>query len=114
LGKHKGAITYAFAEFISAEDRPVDLRLGCINANKVWLNGELLTANHVYHSNTSVDQYIAKGKLKKGRNTILLKICQNEQTEVWAQDWKFQLRVCDQIGTAVLSVDRPLGQTAAR
>lgn len=112
LDKHKGAITYAYAEFLSAQERPADFRLGCINANKIWLNGELLTANNVYHANTDVDQYIAKGKLKKGKNAILLKICQNEQTEPWAQNWMFQLRVCDQIGTAILSQDRPIAQTA--
>jgi hypothetical protein len=44
--------------------------------------------------------------LKKGRNEILVKICQNEQTEDWAQTWDFQLRVCDALGTAVLSQDR--------
>jgi hypothetical protein len=112
LDKHKGAIAYAYAEFVSDKVREVDLRLGCINANKVWLNGELLTANHVYHANTSIDQYLARGKLKKGKNAILLKIAQNEQTEAWAQEWRFQLRVCDSIGTAVLSQDRATGASA--
>ncbi|QDU95265.1 hypothetical protein [Lignipirellula cremea] len=113
VGKHMGAIVYARAEFIADEARPVDVRLGCINANKVWLNGELLTANEVYHANRSVDQYVGEGRLKKGKNVILVKICQNEQTENWAQDWQFQLRVCDKFGTAVLSQDRPLKRTAA-
>ena len=112
LDKHKGAIAYASTEFISEKDQDVDLRLGCINANKIWLNGEELTANHVYHAGQEIDQYLAKGKLKKGKNAILLKICQNEQTEAWAQSWQFQLRVCDTIGTAVLSQDRPLPKTA--
>jgi hypothetical protein len=113
LDKHKGAIAYASAEFVSEKDQVVDLRLGCINANKIWLNGEELTANHVYHAGQEIDQYLAKGKMKKGKNAILLKICQNEQTEMWAQNWQFQLRVCDTIGTAILSQDRPLAKTAA-
>ncbi len=107
IGKHMGAIGYAHTEFVSDRERDVELRLGCINGNKIWLNGELLTANHVYHTGQQVDQYVGKGRLKKGRNTILLKIAQNEQTEEWAQNWQFQLRVCDAIGTAVLSQDRP-------
>jgi len=107
LAKHKGAIAYAYSEFVSDENQKVDLRLGCINANKVWLNGDLLTSNQVYHANTQIDQYVGKGLLRKGINTILLKICQNEQEESWAQRWQFQLRVCDQYGTAVLSKDRP-------
>jgi hypothetical protein len=111
-GNHKGAITYAYAELVADRDRPCELRLGCINANKIWLNGELLTANHVYHAGSEIDQYIAPGTLKKGKNAILLKICQNEQTENWAQGWQFQLRVCDAVGTAILSQDRPTAKVA--
>lgn len=107
LGKHKGAVAYAVAFFESESARPIDLRLGCINANKIWLNGQELTANHVYHAGRGIDQYVGTGQLKKGTNVILLKICQNEQTESWAQDWEFQLRVCDGLGTAVLATNRP-------
>jgi hypothetical protein len=113
LDKHKGAIAYAYAEFISDKEHKVELRLGCINANKVFLNGELITANHVYHANTAIDQYVARGTLKPGKNAILLKIAQNEQTEVWAQEWRFQLRVCDAIGTAILSRDRAAAKSAS-
>jgi len=106
--EHKGSIAYAYAEFQADDTKDVDLRIGCINGNKVWLNGELVTSNHVYHANTAVDQYVGRGRLKKGTNTILVKICQNEQSESWAQRWQFQLRVCDHLGTAVLSLDRTL------
>lgn len=112
-GNHKGAITYAYAEFIADKVQPCELRLGSINANKVWLNGKLLTANHVYHAGDEIDQYIAPGELKQGKNTILLKVCQNEQTEAWAQKWQFQLRVCDAVGTAILSQDRVTKKVAS-
>ena len=102
LDKHKGAVTYAYAEFVAEREQPCELRLSSPNANKVWLNGELLSANHVYHANDPLDQYIARGKLRKGPNAILLKVCQNEQEEDWAQRWEFKLRVCDAIGTAIL------------
>lgn len=105
LGKHKGSLAYAFATFNSSEAREVELRLGCINANRVWLNGDVIIENHVYHSGRGIDQYTGSGKLRKGPNSILVKICQNEQTESWAQDWQFQLRVCDQLGTAVLPLE---------
>lgn len=107
VGKNMGAAAYAYNSFQSSADRDVELRLGCVCANKVWLNGELLMVNEVYHSGSSIDQYVASGRLKRGENVILLKICQNEQTENWAQDWEFQLRICDPVGTAVLAVDRP-------
>lgn len=113
VGKHMGAIAYAFTEFISEADRDVDLRLGCINGSKTWLNGDLMTSSHVYHTGMQIDQYIGRGRLRKGRNQILLKIAQNEQTEDWAQNWMFQFRVCDSVGTAVLSSDRSLSKSAA-
>jgi hypothetical protein len=112
LDKHKGAVTYAYHEFFADKVQPADFRWGSPNATKLWVNGKELGANHVYHAGFQVDQYIAKGELKAGRNEILVKICQNEQKEAWAQDWKFQLRVCDQVGTAILSTDRPVGRTA--
>jgi hypothetical protein len=51
--------------------------------------------------------------LKPGRNTILVKVCQNEQVEDWTKEWEFQIRVCDAAGTAILSTDRPPTPIAA-
>ncbi|MEX0710882.1 MAG: hypothetical protein WD278_00945 [Pirellulales bacterium] len=106
LGKANGVAAYALAEFDSAEQQEVELRLGSVNAVKLWLNGDLLHQHRVYHSGAQMDQYIAWGLLKPGRNLILLKVCQNEQAEEWAQAWAFQLRICDSAGTAILSRDR--------
>jgi hypothetical protein len=104
--KYKGAIAYAHTTYESSSAQNVQLRLGCINANKIWLNGKLLTRNNVYHANMMIDQYIVNASLKKGTNHILLKIAQNEQEESWAQRWEFQLRICDYSGTAILANDR--------
>jgi len=113
IGKHMGAAAYALAEFEVDKETPCQLRLGCICANKIWLNGELLFEREVYHALTNIDQYIAKGTLKPGKNLILVKVCQNEQTENWAQDWEFQLRVCDDIGTPILAKNRAETPAAA-
>ena len=110
LTNHKGSITYAEAEFNSGKEQTVDLRLGTPNAWKIWLNGELLFGREEYHRGAAVDQYIVRGKLKPGKNVILLKVCQNEQTEEWAQRWQFQLRICDATGTAI----PPANQTAQK
>ncbi len=112
LAKHKGAICYAFNEFNSASERDCELRIGCINANKVWLNGKLITTNEVYHAGQDIDQYRGVGRLRKGKNQILVKICQNEQTENWAQKWEFQLRICDELGTAILDTGRTIPKAA--
>jgi hypothetical protein len=106
LGERKGVVGYAYAEFVADKDQQVDIRIGCLNASKVWINGKLLLSNEVYHAGFNVDQYIGQATLKKGKNVILVKVAQNEQTDAWAKDWMFQLRVCDSVGTAVLSADR--------
>src|SRR4030095_12090542 len=93
LDKHKGAVTYAFVEFVVDREQPCELRLTSPTANKVWLNGNLLQANHVYHANDPLDQYISRGTLKKGPNAILLKLCQNEQEDHWGQKRDIRLRV---------------------
>ena len=106
-GPLKEAVAYAYAEFESPEAMPIELRLGCKNAWKIWLNGEFLFGRDEYHRGMRIDQYQLKGRLKRGKNGILLKICQNEQMEDWTVQWQFQLRVCDENGTAVLSQNRP-------
>ena len=105
LGKHKSAIAYAVATFDAEKAQPVELRYKSKNACKVWLNGQLIDQREVYHADggPALDQYTALGTLQEGANTILLKVCQNDQEESWAQDWAFQLRVCDSAGAAVSS-----------
>lgn len=110
LAPHKGAITYATAEFQSPAAQSVEIRLGTPNAWKLWVNGELAFARDEYHRGSSLDQYKVPVKLQAGRNVLLLKVCQNEQTEDWAQDWKYQLRVCTKAGSAVL----PKGVTTSQ
>ena len=102
LAPHKGAVTYAAAEYTSDKDQTVDIRLGTPNAWKLWVNGSLLFAREEYHRNMQVDQYRVQAKLQRGRNVILLKVCQNEQPEDWAQRWQYQVRICDAAGAAIL------------
>ena len=99
----KEATAYAMASFESHEEREVELRLGCKNAWKVWVNGVAIFGRDEYHRGQRMDQYKLKCRMRQGVNTILVKCCQNEQTESWTAEWEFQLRVCDSTGTAVLS-----------
>ena len=102
-GALKEVAGYAFTEFYSDKARPVELRLGCKNAWKVWLNGKLLFGRDEYHRGMEIDQYRLAAELKPGRNSILVKICQNEQTEKWTVEWEFQLRITDVLGTPIAS-----------
>ena len=99
----KGCIVYAATEFDSEKEQDAELRLGCINGNKTWLNGKLVMSNEVYHTSMKIDQYTEPVRLKAGKNQILVKISQNEQKEQWAQRFAFQLRVSDSTGKAILA-----------
>jgi hypothetical protein len=98
LGKHMGVVAYGAARIRSSEERPVSVRAGTPNALKIWLNGRLVFTREEYHHGSAMDQHRADGVLRKGENLILIKVCQNEQTDDWAQSWSFQLRVCDLTG----------------
>ncbi len=102
----KGCIVYAATEFDSEKEQDAELRLGCINGNKTWLNGKLVMSNEVYHTDMKIDQYIETVRLKAGKNQILVKLSQNEQKEQWAQRFAFQLRVSDSTGKAILAKGR--------
>lgn len=101
LAKHKGAIVYATTDFYADAAGHAQIRLSSYNATKVWLNGKQIDANEVYHTSMFLDQYISDVQLRQGRNVILLKVCQDEQTEPWTQSWQFQLRVTDKLGKAI-------------
>ncbi|MBK8094218.1 MAG: hypothetical protein IPK32_20185 [Verrucomicrobiaceae bacterium] len=103
FGMEKSAVGYAATDFMSSEDRAAEIRIGCKNGWKVWLNGELLFARDEYHRGAKLDQYKLPCQLKKGKNTLLVKCCQNEQTESWTVEWEFQLRICDATGTAIIA-----------
>lgn len=119
VGPGYGAAAYAVNEFSVDAERAVDLRLTSSNAWKVWVNGRLISKCDEYHRHMEpdrdetktfmkpqFDQYRLKTAFKKGNNTILVKVCQNEQALDWAQLWQFQLRVCDDVGKAILSTTR--------
>lgn len=101
VGKNMGAVVYAVTEFTVEQETPAEIRIGSPNGNKVWVNGELVISNHVYHAGNSIDQFAGAITLKPGANQIILKICQNEQTDSWAQEWQFQARVTDATGKKI-------------
>jgi hypothetical protein len=101
IGQLKGATAFAYTTFVSTEARPVDIRAMSNNAIRIYLNGKEIYFREEYHHGTRMDQHIGKATLKAGRNEMLIKVCQNEQTDSWAEQWSFQLRICDHLGGAV-------------
>ncbi|TWT35672.1 hypothetical protein KOR34_05660 [Posidoniimonas corsicana] len=98
LGPEKGAVAYVYCVYQSGKAQDAEVRYATPNASKLWVNGELLASNHVYHAGNPLDQYRSSVRLREGENTILVKVCQNEQTDGWAQAWELQLRVTDPLG----------------
>ena len=111
---YKGSLMYTTTTWQSEKDQAVEIRLGTPNAWKLWVNGELIFEREEYHRGTRLDQYKVPVSLTAGPNTILVKICQNEQEQDWAQDYKFQLRVCDRTGAAVLPVTKSAANSTPR
>lgn len=106
-GMLKEVTAYAYTVYEATDSRDVELRLGCKNAWKIWLNGKLVFERDEYHRGTRIDHYQLKARLRKGPNTLLVKLGQNEQTQPWTKEWRFQLRICDSTGTALLAANRP-------
>jgi hypothetical protein len=101
VGKEKNVVANGFAIIDSPEDRPVEIRAASATALKIFVNDQETFGREIYHQSFSTDSHIAPARLKKGKNTILIKVCQNDQKEPWAQEWRFQLRVTDALGTPV-------------
>ncbi len=103
ISPYKGAVMYMTTTFDSASARDVQFRLGTPNAWKIWLNGEYMFGRDEYHRGMAIDQYAVSATLKKGQNVILVKLCQNEQDDSWAQRYQLQFRVSDSSGVAIHS-----------
>lgn len=114
VAPHKGAVMYLATTFNSDRDRAVEVRLGTPNAWKIWVNGQFAFGRDEYHRGMAVDQYRVKATLKAGDNIILVKLCQNEQTEDWAQRYQLQLRVSDSSGIAIPQAVKSAGREPVR
>ena len=104
LGKHYDAAAYATAILEAKEATPIEIRLGSPNALQVFLNGTKLFEREEYHHGDNMDYHLGKGTLKPGPNVLVVKVCQNNQKDAWAQRWQFQARICDATGAPIPGV----------
>lgn len=100
-GRVREAVAYGYTIVEAAKQQPVEIRCGSNNAIRIYLNGKEVFKREEYHHGMDMDQHVGKGMLKAGKNEILIKVCQNEQDESWAQSWSFQLRVTDHLGSPI-------------
>jgi hypothetical protein len=101
IGKKKNVVVYAAAVLTAEADSTIDIRAASQNAVKIFANGKEVYFREEYHHGSFLDQHTASVKLTKGKNEILIKVCQNDQKEPWAQVWAFSARLSDSTGAAV-------------
>lgn len=107
IATKKGVLAYAVADVVMPRSGPAEVRIGSPCAVAVWVDGKPVMAHEIYHASEAIDQYVATAEFREGVNTVMVKCCQNEQTEPWAGDWKFQLRVCDSLGSPLATQPAP-------
>ncbi|QDU23964.1 hypothetical protein [Urbifossiella limnaea] len=118
VGRLKNACIYARATVHADKATPAEIRVGSPNAVAIYLNGKKLFGREEYHHGDQMDYHVGKGVLAAGENTVVVKVCQNNQTDSWAQRWQFQARVCDSTGGPIAGLTQvvdgrklPLGAT---
>lgn len=98
IGKHYDACAYALGIVVAEKETPCEVRAASPNAVQIFLNGKKAFEREEYHHGANLDYHTGKGVLKPGENRVLVKVCQNNQKDSWAQAWQFQARVCDATG----------------
>ncbi len=84
-------VAYAFATVTSPDTREAQFRFDSDDQGKVWLNGEQIF-KHTKAFSAEIDKYIIPVMLKPGKNSILVKVCEERQ------GWGFYLRITDTDG----------------
>ena len=99
----KEAVGYAYTEVISPRKQSVQIRCGADDNITIWLNGKQVLRRLQWLNGTRLDRFRASVTLKKGRNRMLVKVCQGPQHKNPAvpNNWSLQLRFCDAAGGGV-------------
>ena len=84
-------VSYAMTTVTSPDEREVIFRFGSDDQSKIWLNGTEVFADTNAQS-AILDKNHIPVTLKTGKNTILVKVCNEEMS------WGFYLRVTDADG----------------
>ena len=84
-------VAYAMSTVTSPDEREVQFRFDSDDQGKVWLNGVEVYAHTKSHS-AKIDRYIIPVTLKQGKNSILVKVCEEKE------GWGFYLRITAQNG----------------
>lgn len=97
------AVGYAYTEIKSPRDQTIQVRCGADDNLSVWVNGKSVFARRQWLNGTRLDRFTAPVQLRRGKNRVLVKICQGPQHKNPSvpNNWSMQLRFCDKSGAAV-------------
>jgi carbohydrate binding protein with CBM4/9 domain/glycosyl hydrolase family 39 (putative alpha-L-iduronidase) len=97
LQPDKYAVAYAFCYINAPADMEAQLRIGSDDGCKIWLNNSMVLRRKVYRAAVE-DNDIADVRLKKGINTLLIKITQD------VGGWGFYCRLTDRQGDPIKKI----------
>jgi hypothetical protein len=99
----KEAVAYAYAELDSTKEAKVQLRCSADDNLSVWLNGERVFGRPQWLNGTRLDRFVTPVRLRAGKNTVLVKVCQGPQHSdpSVGNAWSMQLRFCTEDGAGV-------------
>ena len=97
------AAAYAFTVVTLEKDHHAQFRCGADDNLSIWLNDENVFAKEEWKNGTRFDRFRVNVKLKKGRNRILVKICQGTKysNPELSNLWSVQMRICESDGKGV-------------
>ena len=107
VSKASDAVAYAFTEFTSDRERDVEIRIGCYTAFKLWVNGKLTLVRSDAFTGMVFRSLPGARRSERSENTLLMKVSRAAPPAGVPNLWRFQSRVCDGRGVAILSTTRP-------
>jgi hypothetical protein len=99
LGDADDAVAFAYTEFTLARARPAEFRGAADDNFTVWVNGKKEFGFEEYRNGVRLDRHRFRVKLRAGKNTVLVKICQYPANS--EPNWEFLLRVVDDTGKGI-------------
>jgi hypothetical protein len=97
------AVAYAYTAFETDEAREVEFRGAADDNLTVWVNGQRAFGFEEYRNGVRLDRHRFRVRLKKGGNTVLVKVCQAPADPAHPEpNWEFFLRICQADGKGLL------------
>jgi len=94
LGDADDAVAFAYTEFRVDKAQDAEFRGSADDNFTIWVNGKRAFGYEEYRNGVRHDRHRFKVRLKAGKNTVLVKICQTPAPNT-EPNWEFFLRVVD-------------------